>query len=198
MLRELKAGIAFAMLSMALLGGVYPGVLWTIGRVAFPSQAEGSLVRDRTGRIVGSRVIAQAFTAPYYFHPRPSAVNYNAASSGGSNLGPSNPEYLETIRKRVSLRTSMDRVEPSAVPSEMVTASGAGLDPHISPEAAVLQAPRVASARRTSIERVRELVRSHTEPRALGLFGQSRINVLELNLALDEALGPPASHWRAH
>lgn len=195
---ELRAGIVFTVVSMASLGGVYHGLLWTIGRVAFRAQAEGSLMRDRTGTVVGSRLIAQAFAAPHYFHPRPSAVDYNAASTGGSNFGPSNADHLETIRKRLFVRTSMDGVEASAVPSEMVTASGAGLDPHISPEAAGIQMTRVADARGVPVERVRDLLRAHMEPPTFGMFGRSRLNVLELNLALDEALGTPASLSRPH
>jgi K+-transporting ATPase ATPase C chain len=186
---EIRAGLVFTLVSMTLLGGVYPGVLWAIGRVAFPAQAEGSLIRDRAGSVIGSRLIAQAFTEPHYFHPRPSAVDYNAAATGGSSFGPSHSDHLATVRQRLSVRTSTERVDSSAVPSEMVTASGAGLDPHISPDAAGIQASRVAHARGIPVQRVRDMVRAHTEPPALGLFGRSRINVLELNLSLDAALG---------
>ena len=167
--------------------------MWAIGRVAFPAQAEGSLIRRPDGTIVGSRLIAQKFTRPEYFHPRPSGVDYNAASTGGTNYGPSNPDHLKAVRERLDAVTSQEAVTAERVPSEMVTASGAGLDPHVPPAAADLQAPRVAAARRVSVEQVRALVRAHTEPPSLGFLGRPRVNVLELNLALDEAFGKPGA-----
>jgi K+-transporting ATPase ATPase C chain len=189
MVKELKQAILFTLVTMVLLGGGYHAVLWAIGRVAFPAQAEGSLIRRPDGTIVGSRLIAQEFTRPEYFHPRPSGVDYNAASTGGTNYGPSNPDHLKAVRERLDAVTSLEGVTAERVPSEMITASGAGLDPHIPPGAAELQAPRVAAARRVPVEQVRELVRAHTEPPSLGFLGRPRVNVLELNLALDEAFG---------
>lgn len=189
MVKELKQAILFTLVTMVLLGGGYHAVLWAIGRVAFPAQAEGSLIRRPDGTIVGSRLIAQKFTRPEYFHPRPSGVDYNAASTGGTNYGPSNPDHLKAVRERLDAVTSQEAVTAERVPSEMITASGAGLDPHIPPGAAELQAPRVAAARRVPVEQVRELVRAHTEPPSLGFLGRPRVNVLELNLALDEAFG---------
>jgi K+-transporting ATPase ATPase C chain len=174
---------------MVLLGGGYNVVVWGIGRVVFPAQAEGSLIRRADGTVVGSRLIAQKFTRPAYFHPRPSGVDYNAASTGGTNYGPSNPDHLKAVRERLDAIVAEDKVAPGQVPSEMVTASGAGMDPHIPPAAAEMQAARVAAARGVAVDRVRELVRSHTEPPTFGLFGRARVNVLELNLALDEQLG---------
>ena len=193
MLTELKRGVVFALVTMLLFGGAYHAVVWAVGRVVFPVQAEGSLLRGIDGRVVGSRLIAQAFTGPAYFHPRPSAVDYNAASTGGSNYGPSNPEHLQKARERLDFVIQQDRATAPDVPSEMLTASGSGLDPHIPPSAARLQIPRVASARAVPVERVEALVHAHTEAPALGIFGRARINVLELNLALDAAFGPAAT-----
>ncbi|HVG55473.1 MAG TPA: potassium-transporting ATPase subunit KdpC [Vicinamibacterales bacterium] len=185
MFTELKQGISFTLVTMVLLGGGYHVVLWGIGRVLFPGQAEGSLIRRGDGTIVGSHLIAQKFERPEYFHPRPSAVDYNAASTGGSNYAPSNPDHLKAVRERLDALTKEEGVAASQVPSEMVTASGAGMDPHIPPAAAELQAPRVASARGVSVARVRELIDAHTESPTLGFLGRARVNVLELNLALD-------------
>ncbi len=189
--QEVKRGILFTAVTVVLFGGVYHGVLWAVGRVAFPSQAEGSLIRRADGTVVGSRLIAQAFARPEYFHPRPSAVDYNAASTGGSNDGPSNAEFLATVRKRLDAVMALERVDASRVPSEMVTASGGGMDPDIPPNAAGLQARRVAAARGVPVDRVRELIRAHTTPPAWGFFGRARVNVLELNLDLDATFGTP-------
>ncbi len=191
MLKEIKQGLLFTVVTMVLLGGGYNVMLWAIGQVAFGAQTEGSLIRRADGTIVGSRLIAQKFTRPEYFQPRPSAVDYNAASTGGSNYGPSNPDHLKAVQERLDAITKQDGVSASQVPSEMVTASGAGLDPHIPPNAAELQAVRVASARKADVTRVRELIASHTEPPTFGFLGRARVNVLELNLALDEAFGAP-------
>lgn len=188
MITELKRGLLFTVSTMVLLGGAYNVMLWAIGRVAFASQTEGSLIRRADGTIVGSRLIAQKFTKAEYFHPRPSAVDYNAASTGGSNFGPSNPDHLKAVRERLDAFTKQEGVAPDKVPSEVLTASGGGLDPHIPPSVADLQAARVARARNVSIDRVRELIGSHTEPPTLGFLGRARVNVLELNLALDETL----------
>jgi K+-transporting ATPase ATPase C chain len=193
MVTEIKRGILFTLVTMVLLGFGYHLALWGIGRVAFPSQAEGSLIRRSDGTIVGSRLIAQSFTKPEYFHPRPSGVDYNAASTGGTNYGPSNPDHLKAVQERLDAVTKQEGVAPSQVPSEMVTASGAGLDPHIPPAAADLQAARVAQARGVPVQRVREFIRTHTEGPDLGFLGRERVNVLELNLALDESLGTVAA-----
>jgi K+-transporting ATPase ATPase C chain len=192
MLNEIKRGILFTIVTMVLMGGVYHVALWAAGRVLFAHQAEGSLIRRGDGTIVGSRLIAQKFERAEYFHPRPSAVDYNAASTGGSNFGPSNPEYLTQVQERVEVIMTREGVAASQVPSEMVTASGAGVDPHIPPAAAELQAARVANSRRVGLTDVRELITTHTEAQTFGLFGRARVNVLELNLALDERFGTPA------
>ncbi|HET8946769.1 MAG TPA: potassium-transporting ATPase subunit KdpC [Candidatus Polarisedimenticolia bacterium] len=192
MLREIRQGILFSLVTMALLGGAYPLFLRGLAAVAFRDQAEGSLVRRADGTVVGSRLIAQAFKRPEYFQPRPSGVDYNAASTGGTNYGPSNPDHLKAVRERIEAIEARDGVEAGQVPSEMVTASGAGLDPDIPPAAAALQAARVAAARRAPIDRVRALIEQGTEPPFLGFIGRERVNVLALNLALDAAFGPPA------
>lgn len=189
MLTELKRGLVFTVVMMALMGGAYHGLVWAIGRAAFPVQAEGSLIRRADGTIAGSRLVAQRFTREEYFRSRPSAVDYNAASTGGSNYGPSNPEHLKVVGERLAEIERLEGVPAGQVPSEMVTASGSGLDPHIPPAAAEIQAPRVARARNADIGRVRALIEAHTERPQLGFLGTPRVNVLELNLALDDAFG---------
>jgi potassium-transporting ATPase KdpC subunit len=192
MLKELKRSVLFTAVTIVLFGVVYHLALWGIGRVAFPAQAEGSLIRRADGTVVGSRLIAQKFTRPEYFHSRPSAVDYNAASTGGSNLGPTNPDHLKSVKERLDAVIALEGVSASQVPSEMVTAGGGGLDPHIPPDAAEIQTARVARARHVNADRVRELVRAHTEAPTFGFLGRSRVNVLELNLALDASLGKTA------
>ena len=192
MLTEVRRGVLFTLVTMILLGIGNHVVLWGIGRVLFPAQAEGSLLRRGDGSVIGSRLVAQGFTRPEYFHPRPSDVDYNAASTGGSNYGLSNPDHLKLVRERLDARTALEGAPPAQVPSEMVTASGGGLDPHIPPNAALLQAGLVARTRGVPMERVQELIRLHTEAPALGLLGRARVNVLELNLALDTSLGAPS------
>ena len=194
MLTEVRRGVLFTLVTMILLGIGNHVVLWGIGRVLFPAQAEGSLLRRGDGSVIGSRLVAQGFTRPEYFHPRPSDVDYNAASTGGSNYGPSNPDHLKLVRARLDARIALEAAAPGQVPSEMVTASGGGLDPHIPQAAADLQAGRVARARGVPRERVQELIRLHTEGPTLGFLGRAGVNVLELNLALDTSLGAvPAS-----
>jgi K+-transporting ATPase ATPase C chain len=172
---------------MGLFGGVYHAVLGGVGRVVFPAQAEGSLIRRADGSVIGSKLIAQKFTRPEYFQPRPSGVDYNAASTGGTNYGPSNPDHLKAVQERVDGLAKQEGVAAGQIPSEMVTASGAGLDPHIPPRAAEIQAARVARARGVGIDQVRRLIAEHTEPPTFGFLGRDRVNVLELNLALDSA-----------
>jgi K+-transporting ATPase ATPase C chain len=191
MFKEIKQGVSFTVVTMVLLGGVYHVVIWGVGQAVFASQAEGSLIRRPDGSIAGSTLIAQKFTRPEYFQPRPSGVDYNAASTGGTNYGPSNPDHLKAVKERLDAMTAQEKVTAGQVPSEMVTASGGGMDPHVPPAAAELQAARVAAARGVSVDRVRELVQAHTEPPTFGFLGRARVNVLELNLALDGALGAP-------
>jgi potassium-transporting ATPase KdpC subunit len=189
MFTELKRGLVFSAVMMVLLGGAYHGLLWGVGQVAFRAQAEGSLIRRADGTIVGSRLIAQTFVRDEYFQPRPSAVDYNAASTGGSNYGPSNPDHLKAVSQRLAGVMKREGARADQVPSEMVTTSGSGLDPHIPPDAAELQAPRVAHARGVEVSRVHELIRAHTEAPTWGFLGRARVNVLELNLSLDDTFG---------
>lgn len=194
MLRELRLGVSFTVVAMLLLGGGYHLSLWAVGRAVFPSQVEGSLIRRADGTVVGSRLIAQAFTGMQYFHSRPSAVDYDASSAGGSNRGPSHPGHLAGVQEQIAAITTRESVRSSQVPSEMVTASGGGLDPHIPPAAAKLQARRVAAARGVPIQQVHELIEAHTESPTFGFLGRARVNVLELNLALDGACGATSNY----
>jgi K+-transporting ATPase ATPase C chain len=193
MFKEIKRGILFTIVTMVLLGGAYHLAFWTIGQVVFASQAEGSLIRRGDGSVVGSRLIAQKFARSEYFQPRPSGVDYNAASTGGTNYGPSNPDHLKAVQERLDAVTKLEGVTARQVPSEMVTASGGGMDPHIPPAAAELQIARVAASRKVDAARVRELVTAHTEAPTWGFLGRARVNVLELNLALDQTFGSPAA-----
>jgi len=186
MITELRKAVLFTVVTIVMLGGGYNLLLIGIGRTVFPAQAEGSLIRRADGTVVGSRLIAQKFAKPDYFHSRPSGVDYNAASTGGTNYGPSNPDHLKAVRERLGAVIAEDGVAANDVPSELVTASGGGLDPHIPPRAAELQAARVARARNVDVERVRALIAQHTEPPTFGFLGRARVNVLELNLDLDE------------
>lgn len=196
MLTELKRGVRFTLVTMVVLGIGYHLALWGIGWTLFPFQADGSLIRRADGSVIGSRLVAQNFDRPDYFHPRPSAVDYDGASTGGSNHGPSNPDHLSGVRERLDAAMVLEGVAADRVPSEMVTASGGGLDPHIPPAAAELQAARVGRERGVDVERVRELIRLHTEPPALGFIGRAAVNVLELNLALDASLAAASAPRR--
>jgi K+-transporting ATPase ATPase C chain len=172
------------MVTTVLLGVIYPLLVTGAAQVLFPERANGQLV-ERDGAVVGSRLIGQAFSSPGYFRGRPSAtsVPYDAANSGGSQLGPTNRHLVETVRARVE---EARRENPSGpVPVDLVTASASGLDPHLSPAAAEFQVPRVARERGLRDAEVRGIVRAHTEGRQWGLFGEARVNVLELNLELD-------------
>ena len=189
MLTELRHALSFTLVTLVLFGGAYHGLVWTIGRFACAEQAAGSLFRRADGSLVGSRLIAQAFTRAEYFHPRPSAVDYNAAGAGGTNDGPSNPHHLDAVRARLDAVRRLEQVGADRVPVELVTASGSGLDPHLSPAAAALQAPRIAAARGVPVDGVEALIAAHTQAPLWGLFGRPRVNVLELNLALDGKLG---------
>jgi K+-transporting ATPase ATPase C chain len=186
-MRRLRTAILLFISLTLLTGAVYPIIVTIIGQLAFPDQAGGSLIRRGDGAVVGSRLIGQPFANPKYFWPRPSATAdfpYNPLASGGSNLGPTNPELLKEVANRVKSLQESGMAGP--VPSDLVLASGSGLDPHISQEAAILQISRVARIRRVGEERLRRLVQDHLEGRQLGFLGAPRVNVLELNLALDK------------
>jgi len=172
-----------------ITGGLFPLILGALAQAAFHRQATGSLIW-RDGVIVGSELIGQAFTGPQYFHARPSAAGdgYNAASSGGTNLGPNNPNLAQAAGESATAYRKTNRLSDDvALPMDAITASGSGLDPHISPANALLQAPRVAKARNLSESEVRRLIEAHTLDRQFGLLGEPRVAVLPLNLALDRA-----------
>ncbi len=189
--RQLITGLLVTVCLVVLLGGVYPLAVWAVGRVAFSHQTDGSFVRA-DGRIVGSALIGQPFAdkagnpLPRYFQPRPSSGGYDAMSSGGTNLGPSNPDLLKAVADRVAAYRAFNGLPTGApVPEDAVTASGSGLDPDISEANALDQAGRVARARGLPAGRVTALVHAHLDTRAWGFLGENTVNVLDLNLALD-------------
>jgi K+-transporting ATPase ATPase C chain len=196
MLREIRPAIVVLLALTLITGLVYPLAMTGIAEVIFPHQAQGSLI-ERDGKVIGSALIGQVFTSDKYFHGRPSATTapdpndatktipapYNAANSGGSNLGPSNKALIDRVQGDIE---ALKKENPAApVPADLVTTSASGLDPHISPEAALFQVPRIAKARNLPEDRIRQLVEDNTEGRFLGLLGEPRVNVLLLNLALD-------------
>ncbi len=186
---ELRPALVLLLAFTVLTGVAYPLVVTGLAKLAFPGQAEGSLI-VRGGRVVGSRLVGQPFEDARYFWGRPSAtspVPYDASASTGSNLGPLNPALLAAVRPRVAALRAADSTARGPVPVDLVTASGSGLDPDISPAAAEFQVARVARARGMAPEAVRALVRRHTTGRTLGVLGEPRVNVLELNLDLDAA-----------
>jgi potassium-transporting ATPase KdpC subunit len=196
MLRQIRPAIVVLVALTLITGLVYPLVMTGIAQVVFPYQANGSMI-ERDGKVVGSALIGQDFTSDKYFHGRPSATTapdpkdpsktvpapYNAANSGGSNLGPSNKALIDRVKGDIA---TLQKQNPgTAVPIDLVTTSASGLDPDISPEAALFQVPRIAKARNLPEDRIRQLVEDQTEGRLFGLLGESPVNVLELNLALD-------------
>jgi potassium-transporting ATPase KdpC subunit len=197
MLKEMRPAIVFIIALTLITGLIYPLAMTGIAGTIFPPQAQGSLI-ERDGRVIGSELIGQPFTSDKYFHGRPSAtvgpdpqdpskttsVPYNAANSGGANLGPTNRTLIERVQGDVD---KLKQENPSSpVPIDLVTTSGSGLDPDITPEGALFQVARVAKARNLPEDQVRQLVNDHVEGRLLGILGEPRVNVLELNLALDQ------------
>lgn len=188
MKKNLITAVLMTIATTILLGIIYPLVVTGLAQVIFPWKANGQLLR-RNGTVIGSRIIGQAFTGPEYFHSRPSAAGYgyDAANSGGTNLGPTNKKLIERIRGDVE---RLQAENPNApVPADLVTTSASGLDPDISPAAAYYEAPRVARVRSLREDQVRRLVQEHIRPRQFGILGEPRVNVLELNLALDQLAG---------
>ena len=185
---ELRGAVLGTLVLAAVCCGLYPLLVYGFAQGGFPRQANGSLLRDSAGTVQGSELLAQAFTNAAYFYPRPSAAGngYDAANSGGSNLGPTSQKLRDAVRDRgAAYRTENRLAETDAVPADAVTASGSGLDPHISPRNAHMQAARVARARGWSTDRAQALVEQFTEAPQLGVFGDARVNVLLLNRALD-------------
>ncbi len=187
LLKHIYPAVALTIVLTVLVGIIYPFVMTSLSDLLFKEKARGSLV-EREGKVVGSRLIGQPFNGPGYFHSRPSAAGsgYDATASGGTNLGPTSKRlFEEQVRERSrQLRAENPNVK---IPSDLITSSGSGLDPHISPAAVDFQIPRVARERRMSEEKVKQLVQEHVEGRQFGVLGEPRVNVLELNLSLDEA-----------
>ncbi|SRR5713101_7102646 len=188
MKKNLLTAVLMTIATTVLFGIVYPLVVTALAQLLFPKQANGQLIR-RGDQVVGSRLIGQPFTSARYFHPRPSAAGtgYDAANSGGSNLGPTNQKLVDRVKAAVVVAQAENPNLP--VPIDLATASGSGLDPDISPAAAYFQVPRVARARAVSEQRLRELVAEHIQPRTIEILGEPRVNVLTLNLALDQVIG---------
>lgn len=190
MRRQLLPALGMLFVFTVLTGLAYPLAVTGIAQSTMSDRADGSLLTDADGEVVGSELIGQTFTRPEYFHPRPSAAGdgYDAAASSGSNLGPTNPELLATVEERIAAyRDDNDLADDAEVPVDAVTASASGLDPHISVANAQLQAPRVARERRLGLDDVLALVDDHTDDRALGVLGEPGVSVPALNLALDTA-----------
>lgn len=186
---QARTGLVMTLLLTLLTGLAYPLAMTGLAQVLFPHQANGSLLRDAEGTVIGAELVGQVFSRPEYFHPRPSAAGddgYDASASGATNLGPTNQRLIDLVRARAAAyRQENGLAGDSPVPVDAVTASASGLDPHISRANALLQVPRVARARGLSQEQVRALVDRYTEGRTLSILGEPRVNVLKLNLALD-------------
>lgn len=189
-MKSLAIALRATLVTLVLTGLLYPAVVTALAQVAFPHEANGSLVEDAEGKVIGSHLIGQKFTSPAYLQGRPSAVDYDASTSGGSNFGTTSAKLKERAEGTLA---SLQRDNPVAgpVPAELLTASGSGLDPHLSPDAALWQIPRIAAARKMAPERIRALIESMVEGRDLGFLGEPVVNVLEVNLALDRQFGAP-------
>jgi K+-transporting ATPase ATPase C chain len=194
--RNLIVALLMTVVTMVLLGVVYPLAITALAQVAFPDQANGQLI-ERNGTVIGSRIIGQGFSSAGYFRSRPSAagMGYDAANSGGSQLGPTNRKLIEAVKANVEVERNENPTAP--VPIDLVTSSASGIDPHLSPAAADFQVPRVARERGMSDAEVRRLVAAYTAGRQLGFLGEPRVNVLELNLALDREQPMPPNYNRS-
>lgn len=185
-LREIGTGVRMTIFFWIACGLAYPLILTGFGQVAFPGQANGSLVQDTHGRSVGSSLIGQKFSSDRYFQGRPSSIDYKAEASGASQLAPTNKVLIDRVKADTAALTASNGTKPTI---DLVTTPGSGLDPHITPEGAEVQVSRVARTRKLDPARVRELVSANSEGRFLGIFGEPRVNVLALNLALDRLAG---------
>ena len=186
--KQLRPAIVLTLLFCVITGLVYPGVVTALAQLLFPHQANGSLISAGPGQVIGSELIGQSFQKPEYFHPRPSAAGsgYDGTASGGTNKGPTDVKLADTlIAAAVDSEVRLDGAVKGRIPADLVTASGSGLDPHISPASALLQVGRVARARHADSAAVHVLVERHIEGRQFGFFGEPRVNVLRLNVALD-------------
>lgn len=214
MLKQILISIRVTVILLIIVSAAYPFVVWAIAQTAFKDQANGSLIRNASGQVIGSRLIAQGFTKPYYFQPRPSAAGngYDPTASSGTNLGPTSDKLINGVHKpnlkngqpdpsdfdgikdlAAAYRTENGLAAGAPVPIDAVTRSASGLDPHISPMNAQLQAPRVAKARNIGVDQVRALIAENTDGRALGFLGEPGVNVLTLNIALDKIAPVPPS-----
>jgi len=195
LLSELVPVFRATLVTLVLTGLAYPLVMTGVAQVVFPHRANGSLVTDDTGKVVGSELLAQNFSGAAYFHPRPSAAGdkgYDPLASGGSNLGPTSKKLRDQAAANLEALTKENPGASGPPPVELVTASGSGLDPHLSPAGALWQVPRIAKARGVDPARVRTVVEDVTEGRDLGILGEPRVNVLDLNLALNARFGAPS------
>jgi len=195
MTKALLIALRTTAVTLVLTGIMYPYVVTGLAQLLFPDRANGSLVTDEHGQVVGSELIGQGGTHPAYFQPRPSAAGagYEATASSGSNLGPTSKKLQDRVTQDLERLKEENPDAPGPAPIELVTTSGSGLDPHLSPQAALWQVPRVARTRGVAPERVRAVVEAYSEGRDLGLLGEPRVNILLLNLALDRQFGRPAA-----
>ena len=180
-----RASIGLTVVAFTLCGFVYSSVATGLGQVMFPDQANGSLIMQNE-RVVGSRLVAQPFVQTQYFHPRPSAANYDPMAMAGSNMARTNPALHEAVNERLTKIAAQEQIEKSKIPADLVTASGSGIDPEISVQSATIQVKRIANVRYLSEQKVLKLVQEHTIQPTFGILGKARVNVLELNLALDQ------------
>jgi K+-transporting ATPase ATPase C chain len=193
MKKNLITSVLMTLVTTVVFGLLFPLVITGLAQVLFPNKSNGQLI-TKNGKLIGSRIIGQSFSSPGYFHSRPSSAGtgYDAANSSGSNLGPTNQSLIARVQADADRLQAENPGTP--IPMDLLTTSGSGLDPHISPEAAEFQVPRLAKERNLTPDALRQVIRQHTESRDLGFLGEPRVNVLELNLALDEISPKPANH----